>query len=130
MIADPLPAPILAAVPALDALRWERSVLLLFAASASDPDLALQRSVIERHRERWRGQGIAIVEVVGESILGVRDYAPRLRQRYRVGSDVFAAILLGRDGDTKLRSREPIALSSLLATLDARSIELLEPLAG
>lgn len=130
MIVSLLPATLFAAAPQVeapvDALRWERRVLLVFAGGSRDPDLAVQRAAVEDERAAFRDRDLMIVEVVGDSVSGVRDYAPRLRSRYGVGQSAFAAFLLGKDGDAKLRSRTPIAAETLFATIDAMPMRIRE----
>ncbi|UUL83556.1 DUF4174 domain-containing protein [Sphingomonas qomolangmaensis] len=121
MIEALLPLGIAAAVQAAPAslysLQWERRVLIVFAPSRDDPDLASQRRLLDKNAMAERD--LHVIEVIGDSVSGVRDYAGRLRQRYGVSEREFQAVLLGKDGGLKLRRTDPIAMSLLSDTIDA-----------
>lgn len=117
-----LPALLLAApqpAQTVQAMRWEERVLVVFAPSGSDPDLAAQRRRIAAQHSGFSERDLRVVEVVGESVSGARDYAPRMRSRYRIAPGEFAALLIGKDGAVKLRANRPIDTATLFDTIDA-----------
>lgn len=123
MVASFLPAALVLAAPQasapLDAMRWEERVLLVFAPQERDAALSKQRKIVGADGDGFRDRELRIVEVVGESVAGARDYAPRLRQRYHIASDEFAAVLVGKDGTVKLRTNRPIDTAQLFTTIDS-----------
>lgn len=123
MVASLLPAALVLAAPQtsapIDAMRWEERVLLLFAPRERDAALSKQRKIVGAGGDGFRDRQLKIVEIVGDSVSGARDYAPRLRQRYRIASDEFAVVLLGKDGAVKLRANRPIDTAQLFTTIDA-----------
>lgn len=94
-------------------------MLLVFAPQERDAALSKQRKIVGSDGEGFRDRELRVVEVVGDSVAGARDYAPRLRQRYRIASDEFAAVLVGKDGTIKLRANRPIDTTQLFTTIDA-----------
>ncbi|UZK69909.1 DUF4174 domain-containing protein [Sphingomonas sp. S1-29] len=110
-------AAVQAAPASLDSLQWERRVLIVFAPSRDDSDLASQRRLLDKRAMAERD--LHVIEVVGDSVSGVRDDAGRLRQRYGVSEREFQAVLLGKDGGLKLRRADPIAMALLSDTIDA-----------
>ena len=122
MVASLLPAALVLAAPQasapVDAMRWEERVLLVFAPQERDAALSKQRKIVGADGDGFRDRELRIVEVVGESVAGARYYAPRLRQRYRIASDEFAAVLVGKDGTVKLRTNRPIDTAQLFTTID------------
>jgi hypothetical protein len=123
MVASLLPAALVLAAPQasapVDAMRWEERVLLVFAPQERDAALSKQRKIVGSDGDGFRDRELRVVEVVGDSVAGARDYAPRLRQRYRIASDEFAAVLVGKDGTIKLRANRPIDTAQLFTTIDA-----------
>ena len=123
MVASLLPAALVLAAPQasapVDAMRWEERVLLVFAPQERDAGLSKQRKNVGADGDGFRDRELRVVEVVGESVAGARDYAPRLRQRYRIASDEFAAVLVGKDGTVKLRTNRPIDTAQLFTTIDS-----------
>lgn len=123
MVASLLPAALVLAAPQasapVDAMRWEERVLLVFAPQERDAALSKQRKIVGADGDGFRDRELRVVEVVGESVAGARDYAPRLRQRYRIASNEFAAVLVGKDGAVKLRTNRPIDTAQLFTTIDS-----------
>ncbi|MEH3102588.1 MAG: DUF4174 domain-containing protein [Sphingomonas phyllosphaerae] len=62
---------------------------------------------------------LKVIEIVGDKVRGVGDAALKLRARFRLPSNGFAALLIGKDGATKLRATRPISASELRKTIDA-----------
>ena len=123
MVASLLPAALVLAAPQasapVDAMRWEERGLLVFAPQERDAALSKQRKIVGADGDGFRDRELRVVEVVGESVAGARDYAPRLRQRYRISSDEFAAVLVGKDGTVRLRTNRPIDTAQLFTTIDS-----------
>lgn len=123
MVASLLPAALVLAAPQsgppVDSMRWEQRVLLVFAPVDRDTSLTKQRKIVGAEQEAFRERDLRVVEIVGETISGARDYAPRLRQRYGIGDREFAAVLLGKDGGVKLRANRPLDSGQLFDTIDA-----------
>lgn len=133
MVASLLPAALVLVAPQgsapIDAMRWEQRVLLVFAPGERDAALSKQRKIVGAEGDAFRERDLRVVEVVGDSVSGARDYAPRLRQRYRIGAGDFVAVLVGKDGAIKLRANRPIDTAQLFTTIDAMPMRQREMLA-
>lgn len=112
-----LAASVQAAPASVDSLQWDRRVLIIFAPAHDDPALASQRRLLDR--SAMADRDLHVIEVVGDSVSGVRDYAGSLRQRYGVTDREFQALLLGKDGGVKLRHPRPMPMAQLNDTIDA-----------
>ena len=113
--------PVAAAIsPAsVDAMKHERRVLIVAAASPTDPRLADQRLALDGWRDGAAARDLSVVEIVGERVNGSRDTAAALRRRWRLPAGVFGIVLVGKDGHEALRRSAPLAADALQATIDA-----------
>ncbi len=108
----------------MEAYRWENRPLVVFAPDGDHPILAAQRDQLQGQLGALRERDMVVIEVTGqrtaidgESTLALE--ADRLRQRYRVGTDEAAALLIGKDGGVKLRRPGAISADRLFETIDA-----------
>ena len=105
--------------------QWQNRPLLVFAPAGDDPALERQLKIAAEHRAGWRERDMVTIVVAGDRPVTVdgtraKDLAnEKLRQRYRVTGDNFAAILVGKDGTEKLRHDEAISAAKLFQTIDA-----------
>lgn len=111
----------------LDQYLWRSRVLIAFAPSADDPALERQRRTLADAGEAAADErDLMLVEVTGDVVRtpnggeSVRpSAAAALRRRFAAPADRFMAVLVGKDGGTKLVSVEPIPADRLFATIDA-----------
>lgn len=101
------------------AMRWEKRVLLVSASGPDDAALAAQRRIVARWKAGAVERDLALVEIIGDRVTGASDAAAALRRRYRLSPRGFTAVLIGKDGGSKLRARAPIAAATLEETIDA-----------
>jgi hypothetical protein len=111
----------------LEALRDQHRVLLIFASSVDDAKLRAQEAELRDHAQEARERDLVVVEVTGghgsnaeESGDAMRLADPdAARKRFGVGGQEFTAVLVGKDGGEKLRSRSPLTMERLRTTIDA-----------
>lgn len=108
-----------ASVPGVSAMKWERRVLLICAPTKDDAAFIRQRRVVAGWTAGAEERDLTVVEIVGNTVMGARDPANSLRQRYGLPADAFSVILIGKDGGVKLRRTAPIPASTLEGTIDA-----------
>jgi hypothetical protein len=101
------------------AMKWQRRIVLISAPSTQDPALAQQREIFARWRTEAKDRDLSVVEVIGDQVSGVSDSGGALRRKYRLPADGFMAILIGKDGGEKLRSRKPLLGTQLQTVIDA-----------
>lgn len=110
---------IAAAPEGIAAMKWQKRVLLVSAADARDPLLDEQRRTIAAWKADADDRDLAVVEILGNEVHGVNDTAATLRRRYKLPATGFGAVLIGKDGGTKLRETRPIPAATLQGTIDA-----------
>ena len=122
-----MPSP--AQTTTLNALRDTARPLLIFAG-ANDPRAQQQLSNLAPHAAevRDRDMRVIVMNIVpshasNDSALPQSTFAPEeeayARQRFHVGLNEFAVVLVGKDGGEKLRSSNPILWQKLASTIDA-----------
>lgn len=103
--------------------RWVSRVLLVFAGTERDPDLATQRQDLAQVGQGLKERDLVVIEVVGATLrtsAGRAEGSPQaLRARFRLPADRFRVILVGKDGDAKFSGAKPIAADRLFGIIDA-----------
>lgn len=103
-----------AAAGPLDAYRGRARVLVVSAPDASDPHLTAQRSALSSATGATAERDVVVLEAIGPGAA-----ARSLRAQLGLPAHAFGAVLVGKDGGAKLIAERPIALRTLLATIDA-----------
>ncbi len=98
----------------LAAQRWRARILVVSAPSAGDAGLKAQRAALGPVRDGLAERNLMVMEAVGTG-----PEATALRKRLRLPPEAFRAVLIGKDGGSKLVSEEPIPPQTLFATIDA-----------
>lgn len=111
------------AVDPIEAMRWQRRVLVVFSTDATDQKLAKQRAILAADAAGVADRKLTVVEVIGDA--ATIDGAPRadvdvtaLRRRHEVGPEQFRVVLIGLDGGEKLRRDEAVTAGLLFETID------------
>ncbi len=113
-----------ASATAMSGYLWKKRPLVVFAPSEGNQNLAQQRATVAGNRGGFAERDMVIVYVVGDSVSsdlggGPGLSASALRGRYGVASGSFRAVLVGKDGGSKLSSGSPFSSSTLFGTIDA-----------
>jgi hypothetical protein len=108
-----------AAPMSMNAMKWQRRVLLVTAPTSSDPKVALQKRILGEWKQGAADRDMTLVEIAGGVVSGASDDAASLRKRYNLSQTVFQAVLVGKDGHVALRSDQPIDATTLEGTVDA-----------
>ena len=109
----------------LDALRWQKRVLLLFGPSKSEASLLTQKQDLASRFQEVVDRDIITLEILenGESRAGDRvlskNAVESIRRRLGVRSGAFQLILIGKDGAVKLRSDKPVAAQDIFKIIDS-----------
>ncbi len=109
---------------AMSAYQWKKRPLLVFAPAATSPDLQRQRGIVAQYGPAFQDRHMVVVYVIGDTVTaelgpGPGMTAAALRARYGVATGAFRAVLVGKDGGTKLSSQGPLAAATLFSTIDA-----------
>jgi hypothetical protein len=60
-----------------------------------------------------------MVDIIGDKVIGASDPADTLRRLYKLPANAFAVVLIGKDGEIKMRQALPVAAAALENTIDA-----------
>jgi hypothetical protein len=99
--------------------RYRARLLLVFAPGEWSPLLQRQRTLVSAASAGSAERDLALLEVVGYHCSDSRVTGTALRQVYRVPMDRFSVVLLGKDGEEKWRSNDPVSSQSLFAMIDS-----------
>jgi hypothetical protein len=107
----------------LDALRWEKRVIVMLADGGDDPALAEQEARLRAAAADLAERDVVLVAARGRTVTvdgdsGQAPTADELRVAYADSASGFQVVLVGKDGGVKLRAGEPVAASDLFALID------------
>lgn len=94
----------------LSAYRWEKRPVVIFGASAEDPDVRRQIEMLSAVRSGLRDRDIVVLTDTDPKALG--------RLRTGLALEGFAVLLVGKDGGVKLREDHPVTPDRLFALID------------
>jgi hypothetical protein len=118
----------LAAQPAqaapLDKYRWKRRLLLVFAPVKPHPNLIVQRTRLKAAGDGLKDREVTVIEVVQDTVFiggtpTIELNAKALRKKFNASIIEFTVVLIGKDGEEKLRRDEAIHAEDLFRTIDA-----------
>ena len=93
--------------------KWKARVLVVLTGDSSGPALIGRKRQLESLRGGAQERDLVLVQARAGS-----PEAEALRAQLRLGPGPFWAVLVGKDGETKLRTTEPISGRDLAATID------------
>ncbi len=116
--------------------RWRHRPVLIFAPAPGpngpdpdpDPDVVAQDAILKAAAQGLWDRDIAVFRVVADRVTlqdakggpaKVSADADTLRSVFAVAPDQFMVILVGKDGDEKLRQSTPLSAERLFDTIDA-----------
>ncbi len=116
----------------LEAMRDCYRPLILFAPSAGDVRLTQQLQELSNHVADLRERNILVVinaadhqtvvtsntQTLHATQLGSNENS-KLRDRFKISSDSFVVLLVGKDGGEKLRRQKIVTVETLNRTIDA-----------
>jgi hypothetical protein len=112
--------------PALfESYRWRNRLLLVFAASPSEPRFAAQQAELAARRGDLTERDLlafALFDTVdgeGDGHAINPEQTAALRAHYGLAAGAFAVLLIGKDGTEKRRAMAPMPVSELLALIDS-----------
>jgi hypothetical protein len=112
----------LQSAPTLEAMRWQKRVIVLFAA---DEAMARRQRALLTDAGGITERDLHLIEVIGDRVSGTSTPAAELRRRLKP-EGTFTLILIGKDGGVKLRSAAPVAQDRLFDVIDAMPMRATE----
>lgn len=120
----------------LSAYHWKKRLLLVFSPGADDPELKRQEIELSAHRAGVTERDLVVFRVVADEPVtrdGMRDdwvANVAMRETFEVPTGTFAAVLIGKDGGTKLRRTRAITMTELFSLIDSMPMRRDEMRAG
>ena len=130
-VASALTGSLLAAVGSLamaDGLlqphQWQSRILLIFGSEDDGEALATMRSMLDEHEAGIADRDLVVgILAAGGGRFGGRELSReeclQLRSRFGAATEVFTAILIGKDGGEKLRLHRPPTALELFELIDS-----------
>lgn len=100
--------------PDLNALRWNKRALLLFAPSANNGQIIQQKQMLDSHSAGLEERDLKVFEITGSS-----QADEQLRGRFHVKTDSFTVVLIGKDGSQKLKRSQPTNAEDIFKLIDS-----------
>jgi hypothetical protein len=107
-----------AAPDPLKPLQWKVRLLVVSAPKGDDPGLRAQDAILKSEADGQAERDLKVIRLVGADGPAGID-AQALRERLSLPPDRFEVVLVGKDGATVLRRRQPVSLGELFDRIDA-----------
>jgi hypothetical protein len=109
----------------LDVYRWKNRLLMVFSSSPDDSNYQSLIKEIQDQQNGLRDRQLLVFEIFekGESRFGdtvlKKEAIDFLRRKFSVGQGSFLVILMGKDGEEKLRRQnQKVSLTEIFAVID------------
>lgn len=100
----------------LDQYKWKSRLLLIFAPSGDDPNYLEQQRMLEGREAELAERETLVMQLVDAP---TQPPTLPLRERFGIGIDQFAVVLVGKDGGAKLVEQQPVAISRVKELIDS-----------
>jgi hypothetical protein len=116
----------------LDKFLWERRILLVSTPSKTHPLYLRQLASLSSSSPKMRQRYLMIIECVGNVDVKIdgqihKELDPTtLRSAYGISKTDYQTLLIGYDGEVKLRDNQPISTHVLFDTIDRMPIRRME----
>lgn len=110
---------------AFERYLWQNRILLVFAPRLNNSDFQQQISALEKAQDELKERDIVLWSFVNlEQVIGQSEHKAHLStnpfyKEFDVNRRDFAVILIGKDGEEKLRQNKALKIETLLDTIDA-----------
>ncbi len=104
---------------------WENRVLILFAEQESGSIPAEQLEIFNQHQEGMKERDLLVYQIYSTSGKGPDgktlspEQVKEWRKRWKVDSNDFVLILIGKDGGTKLRKKALTPIDQIFDLIDS-----------
>ena len=103
--ADPAPG-------SMQPYRDKNRIVLVAGPGMGDANIAAQRQVFQSHRAGFKERDLLFFEALGEP-------GARARAEFKLDGKHFTVLLIGKDGEVKVKSDKPLTADFLFGTIDA-----------
>ncbi|KPK88361.1 MAG: hypothetical protein AMJ94_15325 [Deltaproteobacteria bacterium SM23_61] len=109
----------------LNVYRWKNRLLMVFSPSQEDPNYQLLVKEMQDQRNGLIDRELLVFEIFekGESRFGntvlKKEAVDFLRRKFSAGQGSFLVILIGKDGEEKMRRQnQKVSLAEIFAVID------------
>ena len=119
----------------LSIFQWNKRLLVVVTPNADNKKYVKQKKFIENKPLGLRDRDIHVVKIIDKQFWGILKANSSVKDVlkvfdfYKLNENIFSILLIGKDGDEKLRSVEPLSmciLFDLIDTMPMRQNEILE----
>lgn len=109
----------------LDAYKWNNRLLLVFAPNEDSPAYQQQMRRLQGQQADLSERDLLVFELLAQGTSRVNgqsitpEEAAQVRKRFKVSSQEFGVILVGKDGTAKRRDRTPVSPEVIFKEIDA-----------
>lgn len=104
---------------------WQNRVLLVFSPDAGYAPYQQQNAMLDKHSAAWKERDLVIWRFVRNESVSVDGEAkvnmgtPMFYEYFDVSPDSFTVLLIGKDGEEKLRQSDVVSKNALTELIDA-----------
>lgn len=100
----------------LEAYKWEKRLLLLFAPTMNDAELGRQKELVRRSQSGIAERQLEVLELVpGGNAATMRE---DLLRKFGVEAERYTLLLIGKDGQEKFRTQKAVPLEEVFKIID------------
>jgi len=109
----------------METYLWEKRVIILFTPNTQNADYVAQKETLDNNQDGLLERDVIIIDVVDFNFVSFNgEKQPHIAtkhfyQAYNVPADRFSLILLGKDGEEKLRRDQTVPMQELFGIIDA-----------
>lgn len=108
----------------LSSIQWKNRVLLIMSEDPNDPMVKQQVSLFSEDREELEERKLVLLQVFPEFYImgsdnGIRRASAEVYFDYKSSAKTFELVLIGLDGDEKMRRADLMRPEDLYAIIDA-----------
>ena len=109
----------------LENYLWQNRLILIFAPALDNADLQTQNDILSADQAALDERDIVTMQFAHQEQVRIDgNQQPHIStnpfyDKFGIKSDEFAVLLIGKDGEVKLRQNAAITLSTLKTTIDA-----------
>jgi hypothetical protein len=112
----------------LQPFKWQKRVVLVFAANAADARWQRQQELLKQADQELTARDLVVLGVLGNQVSAINtrmSNMPKpdlLREQYKIKPDDFTVVLIGKDGTEKYRAQDVIKPGAIFHIVDAMPI--------
>ena len=108
----------------MDAMSWEKRVLVIFAPDVDNRELRLQNAVLAAEQDGLAERHMAVIRVLANKRVSIdgkseADNFSNFHEYFNARPDRFRVLLVGKDGGVKLDREVPVSTGELFSLIDS-----------